>query len=170
VIAATNRDLAKEVSQGTFREDLYYRLNVFPLTVPPLRERREDIPLLVWAFVNEYGERMGKTIESIPRKSMEALERYFWPGNVRELKNVVERAMILSKGPGLHVEVPAVSDSEKPESLMTLEEVEKRHVTNVLESTGWRVRGKNGAAEILGLKPTTLDSRIKKLGIPRRPG
>jgi transcriptional regulator with GAF, ATPase, and Fis domain len=168
VIAATNRDLAKEVSQGRFREDLYYRLNVFPLTVPPLRERREDIPLLVWTFINEYGERMGKTIESIPRKTMESLQRYVWPGNVRELKNVVERAMILSKGPGLHVEVPGISASDRPKSMMTLEEVEKRHITHVLENTGWRVRGKNGAAEILGLKPTTLDSRIKKLGIPRR--
>jgi PAS domain S-box-containing protein len=170
VIAATNRDLAKEVSQGRFREDLYYRLNVFPLTVPPLRERREDIPLLVWTFVNEYGERMGKTIESIPRKSMEGLQRYFWPGNVRELKNVVERAMILSQGPGLQIDLPRTSASDRPESMMTLEEVEKRHITNVLETSGWRVRGKNGAAEILGLKPTTLDSRIKKLAIPRRPG
>ena len=169
VIAATNRDLAKEVSQGRFREDLYYRLNVFPVTIPPLRERRDDIPLLGWTFVKEYSEDMGKTIESIPRKTMDTLQRYSWPGNVRELKNVVERAMILSKGPSLHIEIPGISKSRKPRSMMTLEEVEKRHITNVLETSGWRVRGKNGAAEILGLKPTTLDSRIKKLGIPRRP-
>jgi PAS domain S-box-containing protein len=169
VIAATNRDLAEAVSQGRFREDLYYRLNVFPLTVPPLRKRREDIPLLIWTFINEYGERMGKTIESVPRKTMESLQRYLWPGNVRELKNAIERAVILSKGSGLHVEIPGISESERPDSMMTLEEVEKRHITNVLENTGWRVRGKNGAAQILGLKPTTLDSRIRKLGIPRRP-
>jgi transcriptional regulator with GAF, ATPase, and Fis domain len=169
VVAATNRDLTKEVSQGRFREDLYYRLNVFPLTVPPLRERRGDIPLLVWTFVKEHSERMGKTIESIPRKSMEALQRYLWPGNVRELKNIIERAVILSKGPDLLIEVPPIVDSERQHSKMTLEELEKRHITNVLETTGWRVRGKNGAAEILGLKPTTLDFRIKKLGIPRRP-
>jgi transcriptional regulator with GAF, ATPase, and Fis domain len=97
------------------------------------------------------------------------LQRYFWPGNVRELKNVVERAMILSKGSSLQFEVPGIEKSEKPEHMMTLEELEKRHITNVLKTTGWRVRGENGAAEILGLKPTTLDSRIKKLGIPRRP-
>ena len=168
IIAATNRNLAKEVSQGRFREDLYYRLNVFPVTVPPLRERREDIPLLVWTFVKEYSEDMGKTIESIPRKSMDSLQRYPWPGNVRELKNVVERAMILSKGPSLHIEVPGVSESERPRSMMTLEELEKRHITNVLETTGWRVRGKNGAAEILGLKPSTLESRMAKRGIRRK--
>jgi PAS domain S-box-containing protein len=169
VIAATNRDLEKEVSQGRFREDLYYRLNVFPLTVPPLRDRLDDVPLLVWTFVKEYSERMGKRIESIPRKTMESLQRYSWPGNVRELKNMIERAVILSKSPSLHVEIPGSLESEVPDNMMTLEELEKRHIANVLETTGWRVRGKNGAAEILGLKPTTLDSRIKKLGIPRRP-
>jgi PAS domain S-box-containing protein len=168
VIAATNRDLAKDVSQGRFREDLYYRLNVFPVTLPPLRERREDIPLLVWTFVKEYSETMGKTIDSIPRETMESLQRYPWPGNVRELKNVVERAMILSKGFSLHIEVPGVSESARPRSTMTLEELEKRHITNVLETTGWRVRGKNGAAEILGLKPSTLESRMAKRGIRRK--
>jgi transcriptional regulator with GAF, ATPase, and Fis domain len=123
----------------------------------------------VWTFVKEYSERMGKRIESIPRKTMESLQRYSWPGNVRELKNMIERAVILSKSPSLHVEIPGSLESEVPDNMMTLEELEKRHIANVLETTGWMVRGKNGAAEILGLKPTTLDSRIKKLGIPRRP-
>jgi PAS domain S-box-containing protein len=168
VIAASNRDLAEEVSQGRFREDLYYRLNVFPLTLPPLRDRREDIPLLVWTFVKEYSETMGKTIESIPRKVMEPLKRYSWPGNVRELKNVVERAVILSKDPSLQIQVPGISKIKEPESMITLEELEKRHITNVLETTGWRVRGKNGAAEILGLKPSTLESRMAKRGIRRK--
>lgn len=167
VIAATNKDLAKAIQEGRFREDLYYRLNVFPITVPPLRKRREDITLLVWAFVNEYQEIMGKAIDTIPRKDMESLQQYPWPGNVRELKNVIERAMILCHGPALFIDVPRVSDSQAPNKL-TLKEVEKDHILGVLESTGWRVRGKNGAAELLGLKPTTLDSRIKKLGIPRR--
>jgi len=168
VIAATNRDLAKAVSEGSFRQDLYYRLNVFPVTVPPLRDRREDIPLLVWAFIKECGEIMGKTIERIPRKNMDALQRYPWPGNIRELRNAIERAMILSKSTTVQVDLPKISDSTKPQSV-TLEELERRHILGVLESTGWRVRGKNGAAELLGLKPTTLDSRIKKLGIQRIP-
>jgi len=168
VIAATNRDLAKAVSEGSFRQDLYYRLNVFPVTVPPLRDRREDIPLLVWAFIKECGEIMGKTIERIPRKNMDALQRYPWPGNIRELRNAIERTMILSKSTTVQVDLPKISDSTKPQSV-TLEELERRHILGVLESTGWRVRGKNGAAELLGLKPTTLDSRIKKLGIQRIP-
>ncbi len=167
VIAATNRDLAKEVSQGRFREDLYYRLNVFPLTVPPLRERREDIPLIVWAFVKEYGEKMGRRIESIPRNSMQGLQRYSWPGNVRELKKVVERAVILSKGPGLHVEVPEIPESEEPKSIMTLKELEKNHIVKTLEKTKWRVSGEKGAARILDINSKTLFFRMKKLGIRR---
>jgi transcriptional regulator with GAF, ATPase, and Fis domain len=111
---------------------------------------------------------MGKTIESIPRKVMEPLKRYSWPGNVRELKNVVERAVILSKDPSLQIQVPGISKIKEPESMITLEELEKRHITNVLETTGWRVRGKNGAAEILGLKPSTLESRMAKRGIRRK--
>jgi transcriptional regulator with GAF, ATPase, and Fis domain len=107
IIAATNRDLAQAVQEGKFREDLYYRLHVFPITVPPLRERREDVPLLVWAFVQEFSRSMGKTIEAIPRRTMQALQEYPWPGNIRELSNVIERAMILSIGPTLCVEVPA---------------------------------------------------------------
>lgn len=167
VIAATNQNLAQAVSAGRFREDLYYRLNVFPISVPPLRERREDIPQLVWAIVEEFGKTFGKTIERIPKKNMEAMERYPWPGNVRELRNLVERAMILCNGATLVVEVPDSSDSIVS-SQMTIEEMERRHINSVLKKTGWRIRGKNGAAEILGLKPTTLNSRMKKLGIRRK--
>jgi formate hydrogenlyase transcriptional activator len=167
VIAATNRDLARAVSEGRFREDLYYRLNVFPILVPPLRERRDDIPLLVWAMVKEFGKVFGKTIEQIPRKSMEALMGYRWPGNVRELRNVVERAMILSINTTLVVELPDGSVSGIVQAT-SLEEMERAHILAVMERTGWRVRGSNGAAEILGLKPTTLDSRMKKLGVKRK--
>ena len=166
VIAATNRDLAKAVSEGSFREDLYYRLNVFPVTVPPLRDRPEDIPLLVWAFIKEYGEIMGKTIERIPRKNMDALQRYPWPGNIRELRNAIERAMILSKSTTVQVDLPKIPDSTMPQSV-TLGESERRHIIKVLESTGWRVSGKKGTALLLGLKPTTLEARMKKLGIQR---
>jgi transcriptional regulator with GAF, ATPase, and Fis domain len=167
VIAATNRDLAREVRDGRFREDLYYRLNVFPLSVPPLRERSEDIPLLVWAMVREFAKVFGKTIERIPKKNMDALVRYPWPGNIRELRNMVERAMILSNGPSLVVDVP---DSTAAGTLqaVSFEDMERMHILAVMERTGWRVRGKNGAAEILGLKPTTLDSKMKKLGIKRK--
>jgi len=167
VTAATNRDLAKAVQNGQFREDLYYRLNVFPITIPPLRERIEDIPLLVWAFVKEFGEIMGKTIEQISQKSMDCLQRYYWPGNVRELRNVIERAIILSNDPILPIEVPKGVVSSTREN-MTLTEVERNHIISILDMTGWRVRGKNGAAEILGLKPTTLDSKMAKLGIRRK--
>ncbi|MFC1868464.1 sigma 54-interacting transcriptional regulator [Thermodesulfobacteriota bacterium] len=168
VIAATNRNLTEAVQEGKFREDLYYRLNIFPITMPPLRERPEDIPTLVWAFVKEFGETMGKLIENIPQKRMAELQHYTWPGNVRELRNVIERAMILSKDSTLRVHAPPFFDSKHPKPLR-LKDIEKKHILEVLEKTGWRVRGNGGAAEILGLKPTTLDSRIKKLGIKRRP-
>jgi transcriptional regulator with GAF, ATPase, and Fis domain len=168
VLAATNDDLESAVKAGKFREDLYYRLNVFPIRLPPLRERREDIALLAWAFVKEFGNSMGKTIESISRPSMEALTQYDWPGNVRELRNVIERAVIVSKCPMLHVELPrrAITPCFAAEG-MTMHEVERRHILSVLETTGWRVSGKHGAAEILGLKATTLESRMSKLGIHR---
>jgi Nif-specific regulatory protein len=166
VITATNRNLSEEVKKGNFREDLFYRLNVFPIDVPPLRQRREDIPSLVWSFVNEFSKKMTKQISNIPKKSMDALVSYSWPGNVRELRNVVERAMILTSGITLRVEIPRSVDTATFQN-NTLEEVEKKHIIEVLETTGWRVRGKNGAAEILGLKPTTLDSRMLKLGIQR---
>jgi transcriptional regulator with GAF, ATPase, and Fis domain len=166
IIASTNRDLAKIVREGKFREDLYYRLNVFSLTVPPLRERTEDIPLLAWAFVKEYRDRMGKAIERIPQKSMEALKQYRWPGNVRELRNVIEQSMIISKGTTLRVQIPGISEVD-PNEDQTLESVERRHIRKTLDQTRWRVRGKNGAAETLGLKESTLRFRMKKLGIER---
>ena len=166
IISATNRDLAKVVSEGGFREDLYYRLNVFQITVPPLRERREDILPLVWSFVQEFSKRMGKRIESIPQKGVEALQSYPWPGNVRELRNVTERAMIITTGPMLYFDIPKIAQSTADQS-GTLEESEKRHIIEVLNSTGWRVSGKGGAAEILGINPKTLESRMQRLGIQR---
>ncbi|MDP6635430.1 MAG: PAS domain S-box protein [Phycisphaerae bacterium] len=167
VIAATNRDLEKEVRKGQFREDLFYRLNVFPITVPPLRERKEDIPSLVWAFLGEFGEKMGKRIETVSQGTMTSLQNYPWPGNIRELRNVIERGMIRSAGPTLNVQLPQ-KISEPGTRAVTLDEVQKRHIVEILEQTAWRVRGSGGAAEILGLKPSTLESRMTKLGI-RRP-
>jgi transcriptional regulator with GAF, ATPase, and Fis domain len=166
IISATNRDLGRVVSEGGFREDLYYRLNVFQVTLPPLHERREDILPLVWSFVQEFSKRMGKRIESIPQKGVETLQDYPWPGNVRELRNVTERAMILTTGPVLHLEVPKLVQSGSDQS-GTLEEVEKRHIIGTLKATGWRVSGKGGAAEILGINPKTLESRMQRLGIRR---
>ena len=167
LITATNRDLSQYVREGRFREDLFYRLNIFPLLVPPLRERKEDILPLAWSFVQEFGARMGKRIESIPRKGIETLQNYGWPGNVRELRNVIERAMIMTTGPVLRIEIPK-SIEVKNGHAGTLEELESRHILDVLSSTGWRVSGKSGAAEILGLNPKTLESRMKKLGIQRK--
>ncbi len=167
VIAATNQGLAQAMSEGRFREDLYYRLNVFPITVPPLRDRRDDIPVLVWAFVQEFGEKMGKKIETIHKSTMEVLQAYDWPGNVRELRNLIERAMILSHDNILQIDVPSQTEGQ-PTSSLTLQAIEKHHIEAALKTTGWRISGKRGAAERLGLKPTTLRSRMDKLGI-RRP-
>ena len=169
VIAATNRDLAKAVAESCFREDLYYRLNVFPITAPPLRERREDIPLLVWAFVEEFSKAMGKPIQAVAKASLRALQKYAWPGNVRELRNAVERAMILTSGPTLRIDLPGVVSVPVSQGLATLAEVEREHIQRVLEFTHWRIRGVGGAAEILGLPPTTLESRMAKLGLSRHP-
>ena len=166
IISATNCDLGKAVSDGRFREDLYYRLNVFQIAVPPLRERKEDILPLVWSFVRDFSKRMGKRIESIPQKSVEALQAYPWPGNVRELRNVVERAMIIATGTTLHVDIPKIAESRTVQS-GSLEDVEKRHIIEALNTTGWRVSGKNGAAEVLGLNPKTLESMMQRLGIQR---
>jgi DNA-binding NtrC family response regulator len=166
IISATNRDLSKLVSEGGFREDLFYRLNVFHITLPPLRERREDIMPLVWSFVEDFSKRMGKRIESIPQLSAKALQAYPWPGNVRELRNVTERAMIITKGPVLHLDAPKLAQAGIDQT-GTLEEVEKRRIIEALSATEWQVSGKNGAAEILGINPKTLQSRMQKLGIKR---
>ena len=166
ILAASNRDLARDVEAGKFRKDLYYRLNVFAIEVPPLRERPEDVAPLVWAFVREFEKKMGKRIESFPRRTMELLQRYAWPGNVRELRNVIERAMIVSSGNRLDVHMPASAANGSPTS-QALEDVERKHILSVLQKTRWRLTGDGGAAELLGLKRTTLQSRMKKLGIKR---
>jgi len=166
LIAATNRDLAGLVAQGAFREDLYYRLNVFPIAVPPLRERAGDIPLLVWTFAKQFGEALGKPVDRIPEETMDALQRYSWPGNVRELRNVIERAVILAESSTLRVPLapPPGSPADRPR---TLADAERQHILAALHKTGWRIRGPDGAAQLLGVKPTTLESRLKKLGIER---
>ena len=166
IIAATHRNLEQMIAAGTFREDLYYRLCVFPISVPPLRERAGDIPLLVWRFVEEFSTALGKQVDSISRDDMAALQQYSWPGNIRELRNVVERAMIMSTGRRLGCPLPATSTASVKRSVK-LEDVEREHIRSVLESTGWRVRGVDGAAERLGLLPTTLESRMNRLGLKR---
>jgi transcriptional regulator with GAF, ATPase, and Fis domain len=168
VLAASNRDLEQEVAEGRFRSDLYYRLNVYPITCPPLRDHKEDIPLLVNHFVKKYGAKTGKQIETIPQQVMERLQEYHWPGNVRELENIIERAMVISRGNQLEIAEFSKTSSSARLSMTTLKEYEKDYIISVLESTGWRVSGEKGAAKILGLKPTTLYSRMKKLGIKHR--
>jgi transcriptional regulator with GAF, ATPase, and Fis domain len=152
---------------GSSREDLYYRLNVFPIQIPPLRERPEDILPLTWAFIREFSHAMGKQIDSIPKRSLDAMKSYPWPGNIRELKNLIERAMIESKGKTLIVKLPE-RHSAKVTHHLTMEQLERKHIQEVLEKTRWRIRGRNGAAEILGLKPSTLYARMKKLGVELR--
>jgi len=169
VIAATNRDLTEEVRQGRFRRDLYYRLNVFPITIPSLRDRREDIPQLVEHLVRRLSRSLNKRIESIPAYVMQTLEAFDWPGNVRELENVLQRAIILSPGSTLALGdawMPAPQPSPVAAEV-TLVEIEKRHIRNVLDTTRWRIEGGGGAAQLLGLKPSTLRSRMLKLGISR---
>ena len=166
IIAATNRNLEEEVRKGRFRDDLWYRLNVFPITMPPLRDRMEDIPLLVDFYINKISKRLGKTIEVIPAGVMNTLQNYHWPGNVRELENVLERAVINSSGPKLHL----VDELKKPAKGLTraqksLDEVERDYIFRVLEQSRWKVSGKNGASEILGLDRSTLRARMRKLGI-----
>jgi formate hydrogenlyase transcriptional activator len=166
IIAATNRNLERAVEERKFREDLYYRLKVFPITVPPLRERAEDIPALVWTFIDEFAKAFGKPIESIARQDLATLQRYAWPGNVRELRNLMERAVITATGPQLRVALPQAAQGARRD-LRALSAVEAEHIRAVLDSTCWRVRGAGGAADRLGLKPTTLESRMAKLGIER---
>jgi transcriptional regulator with GAF, ATPase, and Fis domain len=167
VLAATNRDLAKEVREGRFREDLYYRLHVFPIEVPPLRNRKEDIPMLVWNFVERFSREMRKEIRRIPKETMEALVHYHWPGNVRELKNLIEQAFIVSQGDLLTVRLPDAGDLGVVPA-RTLEGVERQHILSVLNQTQWRIKGPRGAAELLGLKPSTLYSTMSRLGIPTK--
>jgi formate hydrogenlyase transcriptional activator len=169
LIAATNRNLKLEVEQGTFREDLWYRLNVYPITMPPLRQRKEDIPLLVEHFVSTYTKKSGKTISSVSPRAMQSLQAHSWPGNVRELANVIERAVIHTPGSVLQVvdHFEQVAPSTLPPT-QTLEEVERDYIIRTLENTGWRIEGPFGAAKILGLNPSTLRTRMAKLGIQRR--
>jgi formate hydrogenlyase transcriptional activator len=186
VVAATNGDLAKLVAEKAFRSDLYYRLNVFPIQIPALRERREDIPLLVRYFVQKFSRRLNKAVEYVPADVMDALTNYNWPGNVRELENLLERAVLLSRGKELRVPLAeirtAIGATEAagvslvvPEALIpaapaisTLEEAERQHILRALRQTEWRIAGPKGAAALLGMKRTTLQARMRKLGI-RRP-
>jgi transcriptional regulator with GAF, ATPase, and Fis domain len=167
IIAATNKDLERAVRDGRFREDLLCRLNVFPISLPPLRERPEDIPLLVKALADELGASMGKQFDAILGTSLLALQQYHWPGNIRELRNVVERAMISTDGPVLHIEPPSTRVSPPGSSRLSLKALEREHVLAVLQQTGWRIRGPRGAAVMLGLPPTTLENRMVRLGIVR---
>jgi transcriptional regulator with GAF, ATPase, and Fis domain len=170
VIAATNRPLEQAVREGRFREDLFYRLNVFPIELPPLRERREDIPLLSWTFVKEFSNSMGKPIDEIAEESLAALRAYHWPGNIRELRNIIERAMILNHGPRLCIKLAHAALRPIVVTAMagSLDEAERAIILQGLEQCHWRIRGSNGAAVLLNIKPTTLESRIKKLGLQQK--
>jgi len=180
VVAATNADLGRLVAERTFRSDLYYRLNVFPIQIPALRDRRDDIPLLVRYFVQKFSQRMNKTVLYVPAEAMDALVSYAWPGNIRELENLIERAVLLSPGKDLRVplselrsvQAPSTEQAAPPVSpegnIATLEEAERQHILRALRKTEWRIAGARGAASILGMKRTTLQARMRKLGI-RRP-
>src|SRR5262245_23556682 len=167
VVAATNRDLPRAIAEGRFREDLYYRLNVFPVVAPPLRDRREDIPLLVWAIIERRQGGLDRRIERLPKSVMDAFVNYGWPGNVRELENVIERALILSRGSTLQLEEPLVPANGARRD--ALDDVEREHIVRVLERCGWRINGEANAAAVLRLQPSTLRSRMHKLGIRRPP-
>ena len=172
IIAATHRDLKKMVEDGQFRSDLYYRLQVFPVNVPPLRDRSGDIPVLVRYYVDQYARRLNRRIETIPAQAMEVFCSYQWPGNVRELQNFIERAVILSPGPALRAPLTELKEetlrSEQPK-LGTLEQVEREHMLRAIKESNWVIGGPNGAAALLGMKRTTLAYRIRKLNIPLRP-
>jgi formate hydrogenlyase transcriptional activator len=173
MIAATNADLARKVADKQFRDDLYYRLNVFPLILPPLRERRDDVPILVCHFVQKYARRMKKEIKSIPAKTMIALSEYEWPGNIRELENFIERLVILSHGPELELPVSELAQRRKFAAVasaynsITLEAAKRGHIVRTLKDTNWVIGGPAGAAARLGTKRTTLQYQMKKLGIAR---
>jgi transcriptional regulator with GAF, ATPase, and Fis domain len=177
LVSATNQDLDRALAEGRFRRDLYYRLSVFPIRVPPLRDRRDDIPLITWAFIERRQAKLGRRIEAIPRAAMDALVAYPWPCNVRELHNVLERALILSPGPTLRLEgalggttpaqpVPPPTARPAPGST-SFDDVARDHVVRVLEQSRWRINGPGGAAELLAVHPNTLRSRMKRLGISR---
>ena len=171
LVAATNRDLAKSIAQHEFRSDLFYRLSVFPIRVPPLRERREDIPLLVRYFVRKFAPRMNRHIETIPKETMEALTEWPWPGNIRELENLIERSVILSGGKVLNVPLPemgAASHTSAPEPDRSLGGVEREHSLHVLRETNGVISGHHGAATRLGLKRSTLQSKMQRLNITRK--
>jgi formate hydrogenlyase transcriptional activator len=170
VLAATNRDLETAIEKKEFRADLYYRLNVFPIHCPPLKERKEDIPFLVKHFCQKYEVKVGKKVTSIPSKVMDALTAYDWPGNIRELENVIERAIILSRSGAIQYGdwMPMAKLVESAKSkLLRLDDVEREHIIEVLKQTRWKISGEKGAAKILGLNATTLEARMKKLGIQR---
>jgi transcriptional regulator with GAF, ATPase, and Fis domain len=171
IVAATNHDLERRIAEGAFRQDLYYRIAVFVIGIPPLRERREDIPLLVWSIINRRQAELGRHIERISRRSMDALQAYPWPGNVRELENVIERALILSRGPTLELDesfAPGVAGAGQPlHGSDRFDTVAVDHIVHVLERCNWKIDGRGNAAEVLGLHPNTLRSRMKKLGISR---
>jgi formate hydrogenlyase transcriptional activator len=167
IICATHHSLEQRISENAFREDLYYRLNVFPIRVPPLRERLEDIPTLVYKLVEEFSKNFGKRIDVIERESLAALQQYTWPGNIRELRNVVERAMIVTTSRRLTIAAPEAASAARPVSSPKLADVEREHILAVLKSCGWRIRGTGGAANRLGMKPTTLETRMAKLGLKR---
>jgi formate hydrogenlyase transcriptional activator len=172
IVAATHRDLREMIEDGEFRSDLFYRLHVFPLAVPPLRERREDIPLLVRHYVERFSRRMKRQIETIPSRTMEAITNYSWPGNVRELQNFIERAVIVSSGTALRApvgELKEVSVRSPDPELSSLKEVEREYVMRAMRKSNWVIGGPNGAAARLGMKRTTLAYRIRKLNIPVRP-
>ena len=167
VVAASNKDLAAGVSQGRFRDDLFYRLNVFPIRVPPLRERRSDIVLLATHFVAMASKKLGKAFAGISPASITALESYGWPGNVRELQNVIDRAAILSSGPLLEIGDALDGGSQSFDTKGTLEEVERSYIKQVLDETAWMIEGEGGAARRLGLNASTLRGRMRKLGLTR---
>jgi transcriptional regulator with GAF, ATPase, and Fis domain len=174
LVAATNRDLELEVAEGRFRADLFYRLNVFPIRIPPLRERADDIPLLAEYFLKQFQRKLGKPLRELTPDAMQQLQRYAWPGNIRELQNVLERACVLATGPvvalGETLRGPAVPAAGHPVTppLQTLEESERAHIRRALAAAGGRVHGSDGAATILGINPSTLRSRMQKLGIATR--
>jgi transcriptional regulator with GAF, ATPase, and Fis domain len=172
IIAASNRNLEEEIKSGRFREDLFYRLNVFPITIPPLRQRKEDIPLLVNHFIAKFNKKIGRKIDAVSKETMNALQEYHWPGNVRELESVIERAVITSQGAALQVldrfDTFPKTGENSGEEVKGLADLEQDHILQVLQKTGWRIEGKNGAAVLLDLNPSTLRARMRKYGIRRQ--